>query len=113
MTWEILLPSAVVAGKLAQGKIVTKHNKLSPEYMGTGRVKVTMTNVAITLPGHVLTYFLSNFGRVEDANPVRVTIGAMVGDYPFLICLKREGFKVISDIVTSNDWQMRVVVEGK
>ena len=81
-----------MAETLTQSNIVTKHNKLQSEYMGTRRIKVTVSNVLVALPGHVLVPFLSRFGRVEDYDAVQGAVDVMIEDYSFLVCLKREGF---------------------
>ena len=80
-----------VAEKVAQSNIVTKRNKLQLEYMGIRRIKVTVSNVPVALPGHVLASFLTRFGRVEDYDPVRGAVGAIVEDYSSLVCLKKGG----------------------
>ena len=72
---------------LAQGNIMTKHFKLQPEYMGMRKIKVTVSNVPISLLGYVLT-FLSKYSRVEDFDEVQSTVGSVVRDSAFLMCLE-------------------------
>ena len=61
----------------------------------------------------MLASFLSAYGRVEEINLLRSSTRTAYGDYMFRLCLTREGFQAIPEIITSRDRQMMVVVEGR
>ena len=84
-----------------QGNITTKYFLLQPGYMDTRHIKVTVSKVPVALSDHVLASFLSKYGRLEEITPVRGSIGAVIGDYSFLISVKREGLASIPDIISS------------
>ena len=112
-TWDVLLPSKEQAAKAASTTITTKFFRLQPEYMGTRRVRVTVCNVPAFITGEVLAAFLSKFGRVEESNLLRSAAGTACGDHVFRICLDREGFQAIPEVIISRERQMMVVVEGR
>ena len=111
-TWDILLPSSDQAAKVASSNII-KFFRLQPEYLGTRRIRVTICNVPAFITGEVLAAFLSAFGRVEEINLLRSTAGTAYGDYVFRMCLSREGFQTIPEIISSRGRQMMVIVEGR
>ena len=112
-TWDVLLPSSDQAAKVASNNIMTKFFRLQPEYLGTRRIRVTICNVPAFITGEVLAAFLSAFGRVEEINLLRSTAGTAYGDYVFRMCLSREGFQTIPEIIISRGRQMMVIVEGR
>ena len=77
-TWNKLLPSKEAIQKLAQGNIIIKHHKLQPEYMGTRKIKVILTNVHVTLPGHVLASFMPKYSQVENFDAVQGSVGGVL-----------------------------------
>ena len=101
------------AAKIAANNISTKFFRLQPEYMGTRRIRVTVCNVPAIITGEVLASFLSSYGRVEEVNLLRSPAGTAYGEYMFRLCLRREGFQAIPEIITCRDRQMMVVVEGR
>ena len=107
-TWDVLLPTEEQAAKLAANNITTKYFRLQPEYRGTRRLRVTICNVPASITGEVLAAYLSSYGQVEEYNP-----GTAYGDYAFRLCLTRDGFKAIREILISGDRQMIVMVEGR
>ena len=112
-TWDVLMPTEEQATRVAANNIVTKFFRLQPEYMGTHRIRVTVCNVLAFITGEVLGSFLSAYGRVEEVNLLRSSAGTVYGDYMFRLCLTREGFQAIPEIITNRDRQMMVVVEGR
>ena len=108
-------PSKEQAVKAASTTITTKFFRLQPEYIGTRRVRVTVCNVPAFITGEVLVAFLSKFGRVEESNLLRSAAGTACGDHVFRICLDREGFQAIPEVITRRERQMVVVVvvEGR
>ena len=112
-TWDVLLPSREQAAKLASSHITTKFFQLQQEYLGTHRIRVTVCNVPAFITGEVLAAFLSVFGRVEEINLLRSAAGTAYGDYVFRLCLTREGFQAIPEIIVSRERRMMVVVEGR
>ena len=80
--------------------------------MGTCRVRVTVCNVPATITGEVLAAFLSRYGRVEESNLLRSTSGTAYKDHVFRLCLTREGFQAIPELIISRERQM-MVVEGR
>ena len=112
-TWDVLLPTQEQAAKAASATITTKFFRLQPEYMGTRRIRVTVCNVPATVTGEVLAAFLSRYGRVEESNLLRSASGTAYGDHVFRLCLTREGFQAIPEIIISRERQMMVVVEGR
>ena len=74
---------------------------------------MTVCNVLVFIPGEVLASFLSAYGRVEEINLLRSAAGAAYGDYMFRLCLTREGFSAIPEIIISRERQMMVIVEGR
>ena len=81
--------------------------------MGTQRICVTVCNVPATLLGNVVAFFLSAFDKVEEVTQLRAATGTAHGDYVFRMCLNREGFQAIPNIIFCQDRQMMVVVEGR
>ena len=112
-TWNVLLPTQEQAAKAASTTITTKFFRLQPEYMGNRRIRVTVCNVPATVTGEVLAAFLSRYGRVEESNLLRSASGTAYGDHVFRLCLTREGFQAIPEIIISRERQMMVVVEGR
>ena len=112
-TWDFLLPTQEQAAKAASTTIMTKFFRLQPEYMGTRRIRVTVCNVPATVTGEVLAAFLCRYGRVEESNLLRSASGTAYGDHVFRLCLTREGFQAIPEIIISRGRQMMVVVEGR
>ena len=112
-TLDVLLPTQEQAAKAASTTITTKFFRLQPEYMGTRRIRVTVCNVPATVTGEVLAAFLSRYGRVEESNLLRLASGTAYGDHVFRLCLTREGFQAIPEIIISRERQMMVVVEGR
>ena len=112
-TLDILLPTVEQAARTAATNNKTKHFHLQPEYMGTRRVRVTMCNVPAFLMGDVLASYLSKYGRVEEVALQRSANGTAYGDYTFRICLSREGFQAITEIIISRDRQMMIIVESR
>ena len=53
------------------------------------------------------------YGRVEDISQLWTAAGITREDYVFWLCLDREGFQGIPDIIYHKDRQMIVVVEGR
>ena len=92
-TWDVLLPSAEQAEKVASSNIMTKFFRLQPEYFGTRWIKVTICNVPAFITGEVLAAFLSAFGRVEEINMLRSAAGTAYRDYVLRLSLTREGFQ--------------------
>ena len=111
--WDVLLPSKEQAAKAASSTIITKFFRLQPEYMGTRRVCVTVCNVPSFITREVLAAFLSKFGQVEESNLLRSAAGTAYGDHVFRLCLDREGFQAILEVIVSRERQMMVVVEGQ
>ena len=111
-TWDVLLHSSNQAAKVASSNIITKFFRLQPEYLGTRRIRVTICNVPAFIT-EVLAAYLSAFGRVEEINLLRSTAGTADGDYVFRMCLTREGFQTIPEIIVSRERQMMVMVEGR
>ena len=64
-TWDVLLPSADQAAEVASPNIM-KFFRLQPEYLGTRRIRVSISNVPAFITGEVLAAFVSAFGRVEE-----------------------------------------------
>ena len=112
-TWDVLLPTEEQAAKAAANNIVTKHFRLQPEYRGTRRLRVTVSNVPAVITGEVLAAYLSEFGQVEEFNLLRSPAGTAYGEYAFRLCLTRDGFKAIPETIISGDRQMMVMVEGR
>ena len=112
-TWNVLLPTEEQAAKTARTNIMTKNFRLQPEYKGTRRLRVTISNVPAHLTGEVLASYLSAFGEVEEFNLLRSPAGTAYGDYTFRLCLTRDGFKAIPETLISGDRQMIVMVEGR
>ena len=112
-TWDVLLPTEDQAAKLAANNITTKYFRLQPEYRGTRRLCVTICNVPASITGEVLATYLSSYGQVEEYNLLRSPAGTAYGDYAFRLCLTRDGFKAIPEILISGDRQMIVMVEGR
>ena len=112
-TWDDLLPTEEQAAKVAANNIVTKHFRLQPEYKGTCRLRVTVSNVPAYITGEVLATYLSAFGQVEEFNLLRSPAETAYGDYAFRLCLTRDGFKAIPETLISGDRQMMVMVEGR
>ena len=112
-TWEVLLPTKEQAEKTASTTITTKFFRLQPEYMGTRTVRVIVCNVMAFNTGEVLAAFLSKFGRVQETNLLRSAAGTAYGDHVFRLCLTREGFQAIPEVIISRERQMMVVVEGR
>ena len=113
MTWDVLLPSSDQAAKVASSNIITKFFRLQPEYLGTRRIQVTICNVPAFITGEVLAAFLSAIGHVEEINLLRSTAGTAYRNYVFRMCLTREGFQAIPEIIVSRERQMMVIVEGR
>ena len=107
------MPTKEQAAKIAANNISTKFFRLQPEYMGTRRIRVTVCNVPAIITGEVLASFLSSYGRVEEVNLLRSSAGTAYGEYIFRLCLTREGFQAIPEIITFRDRQMMVVVEDR
>ena len=61
-----------------------KHFMLQPEYAGSRKIKVTVSNVPVALLGHVLVSFFSKFRHVEDFNAVQGAVSA-IGVFSFLM----------------------------
>ena len=112
-TWEVLLPTEKQAAKLAESDVITRNFRLQPEYKGTRRLRVTVCNVPAIITGEVLAAYLSAYGHVEESSLLRSSAGAAYGDYAFRLCLTRDGFKAIPDMLISGDRQMMVMVEGR
>ena len=112
-TWDVLLPTEDQAAKLAANNITTRCLRLQPEYRGTRRLNVTICNVPASFTGEVFTAYLSSYGQVEEYNLLRSPAGTAYGDYAFRMCLTRDGFKAIPEILISGDRQMIVMVEGR
>ena len=112
-TRDVLLPTEEQAAKAAANNIVTKHFRLQPEYKGTRRLRVTVSNVPAYITGEVLAAYLSAYGQVEEFNLLRFPAGTAYGDYAFRLCLTRDGFKAIPETLISGDRQMMVMVEGR
>ena len=89
-TWDVLLPSEEQAAKAAESDKITKHFRLQPEYKGTRRLRVTVSNVPAIITGEVLAAYLSAYGQVEEFNLLRSPIGTAYGDYAFRLCLTKE-----------------------
>ena len=102
-TWDVLLPTEDQAAKLAANNITTKYFRLQPEYRGTRRLRVTICNVPAHITGEVLAAYLSSYGQVEEFNLLRSPAGTAYGDYAFQLCLTRDGFKAIPEILISGD----------
>ena len=113
VTWDVLLPSKEQAAKVASTTITTEFFRRQPEYMGTCRIPVTVCNVPAFITGEVLVAFFGELGRVEEINLLRSAAGTAYGDYAFRLCLKREGFQAIPEVIISRERQMMVVVEGR
>ena len=103
-TWDTLLPTEEQAAKAAANNIVTKHFRLQPEYKGTRRLCVTVSNVPAVITGEVLAAYLSVFGQVEEFNLLRSPVGTAYGEYAFRLCLTRDGFKAILETLISGVW---------
>ena len=112
-TWDVLLPTKEKATKAATTTITTKFFKLQPEYMETRRVRVTVCNVPATITGEVLASSLSKYRRVKESNLLRSAAGTAYGDHVFRLCLTREGFQGIPEVIISREKQMMVVAEGR
>ena len=112
-TWDVLLPSAEQAEKVASSNIMTKFFRLQPKYLGTRRIRVTICNVPAFITGEVLAAFLSAFGCVEEINLLRSAAGTAYGDNMFRLSLTWEGFQAIPEIIISRERQMMVIVEGR
>ena len=102
-TWDILLPFKEQAAKVAANNITTKFFRLQPEYLGTRRVRVTVCNVPAYITGEVLASFLSAFGRVKEINLLISAVGTAYGEYTFRLCLTREGFQAIPEVIVSRE----------
>ena len=107
------MPTKEQTAKIAASNISTKFFRLQPEYMGTRRIRVTVCNVPAIITGEVLASFLSSYERVEEVNLLRSSAGTAYGEYMFQLCLTREGFQAILEIITCRDRQMMVVVESR
>ena len=112
-TWDVLLPTEDQAAKLAANNIMTRCFRLQPEYRGTRRLNVTICNVPASFTGEVFAAYLSSYGQVEGYKLLRSPAGTAYGDYAFRMCLTRDGFKAIPEILISGDIQMIVMVEGR
>ena len=112
-TWDVLLPTEKQAAKVAESDVITKNFRLQPEYKGTRRLRVTVCNVPAIITGEVLAAYLSAYGQVEESNLLRSSAGTAYGDYAFRLCLTRDGFKAIPEMLISGDRQMMVMVEGR
>ena len=107
------MPTKEQTAKISANNISTKFFRLQPEYMGTRRIRVSVCNVPAIITGEVLASFLSSNGRFEEVNLLRSSAGTANGEYMFRLCLTREGFQAIPEIITCKDRQMMVVVEGR
>ena len=112
-TWDVLLPTEDQAAKLAANNITTRCFRLQPEYRGTRRLNVTICNVLASFTGEVFAAYLSSYGQVEEYKLLRSPAGTAYGDYAFWMCLTRDGFTAIPEILISGDRQMIVMVEGR
>ena len=112
-TWDVLLPTEKQAAKVAESDVITKNFRLQPEYKGARRLRVTVCNVPAIITGEVLAAYLSAYGHVEEFNLLRSPAGTAYGDYAFRLCLTRDGFKAIPEMLISGDRQMMVMVEGR
>ena len=74
---------------------------------------MTVCNVPIQLNGDVLAAYLSEYGSVEAATPLNASEGTAHGDYILTVCYDREGFQAIPHIISYEQQQMIVVVEGR
>jgi len=111
-TWDVLLPSEAEAMRCSTRNIIYKGCKLQPEYKGERRTRVTLFNVPAMISTEYLMAILSNYGDVV-AMGVTSERGVRVGEFAFLMALKREGFDGIPDTLTFRSWRMTVVVEGR
>ena len=107
------MPIEEQAARVAANNIATKFFRLQPEYIGTRRIRITVCNVPAFITGEVLASFLSAYGRVKEVNLLRCSAGTANRDYMFRLCLTREGFQAIPEVITSRDRQMIVEVEGR
>ena len=112
-TWDVLLPTEEQAAKTAATNIITKNFRLQPEYKGTRRLRVTVSNVPAYITGEVAATYLSAYGQVEEFNLFRSPAGTAYVDYEFRLCQMRDGFKAIPETLISGDRQMMVMVEGR
>ena len=76
-------------------------------------IRVTVCNVPIQLDGDVLAAYLSKYGSVEVVTLLKASDGTAYGDYILTVCLDREGFQAIPHIISYEQQQMMVVVEGR
>ena len=72
-----------------------------------------MCNIPAFITGKVLASFLSAYRFVEEVNLLRSATGTAYWEDMFQLCLIRENFQAIPEIITSRDRQMMVVVEGR
>ena len=88
------------AAKLAKSCIPTKLFWLQVEYMV--HICVIVCNVPVNLPGETLT---AEWKRWQNFMPL--------GDDAFQLCLNREDFQAITNMLYFQDRQMMVVVGGR
>ena len=87
-----------------------RYFQLQPEYRG----KQTITcNIQIQLNGNVLTAYLSKYGSVEAVTPLKASDRTAHGDYIITVCLDKDGFQAIPHMISYEQQQMMVVVEGR
>ena len=91
--WDIQLPSKKKTQKQAEKCIVTKFFWQQLGYMGSQRIKVTICNVPIQLPSHILTSFLSKCGRVRKYYHCRVALALFTGITPSFASRERSSPK--------------------
>ena len=70
-------------------------------------------NIPAFITGEVLASFLSAYGRVGEINLLCSAAGTAYGDNTFRLCLTREGFQAIPEIIISRGRQMMMVVEER
>ena len=111
--WDVLLPSEELVKKLAGSNVTTKNFRLQPEYKGTRLIRVTVCSVPVQLNGDVIAAYMSANGNVKEIIMVCSADGTAHDDFVLNICLNKEGFQAISYILTYQNQQVMVVVEGR
>ena len=100
-------------GKAGWQQYNNKYFRLQPEFRRRRHIEVTVCNVPLQLDGDVLAAYTSAYGSVEETTSIRSVDGTAHGNNVFNICMNRENSQAVPHILTYQEQQMMVVVEGR
>ena len=92
---------------------ITKYLRLQPKYMGKRTIRVIVCDVPIQLNWDVLAAYLIKYDSVEAVTSLKASDGTVHGDYIRTVYLDREVFQAIPHVISYEQQQMMVVVEGR